>query len=139
MFLYLPGTLRNQAGLKKSTLFLLKLRILCSSLRPTRVVNVLSAGCVIFCLSACPLLVPQLFVLVYEVVAGKFGAANLAGKELDVDVLDVVSRVHHAVVALFSSKEEGVEMSALVLLVAVAGLKHVVAEQASVGLVRGTP
>ena len=99
--------------------------------------------------------VPQLFVLVHEVVAGEFGAAGLAREKLHVDVprhqrlmllsaggrlrghsvvVDVV--LVGVVVLLLEIHGEGVDVSPLVLLVAVVALEHVAAEEALVTLAR---
>ena len=100
--------------------------------------------------------VPQLFVLVHEVVAGEFGAAGLAREKLHVDVprhqrlmllLSTGARLRgHSVVVdvvlvgvvvlLLEIHGEGVDVSPLVLLVAVVALEHVAAEEALVTLAR---
>jgi hypothetical protein len=69
---------------------------------------------------------PNLRVLVHEVVAGELGAADLAWEELHVD--DRMEFLRHRL----KVHRGGVEVPPLVLLVAVVRLERVVAEEAAI-------
>ena len=86
---------------------------------------------------------PELLVLVHEVVAGKFDPANFARKKLDVDVLqnprlDLILWAWSSIgILLWTCLEihgKRIDVATLVLLVAVVRFEDVIAEEAFVRL-----